>query len=120
MHGRLGTFAALVADIAPGAVNRLFHRLAGENTEQHRQIDFEANLAQGQTHLPIDVPVVRRLPANNGPQGNHGGKLTATQANRLATSGISHEPGTHATSIASRPGYPPREAWRPPPRATWR
>src|SRR5438874_5503011 len=65
---RLGAFASFVSYVAAGAVDRLFERIAGEQTEQDRNAALDPRSSQLQAHGTVDVLVVARFAADHGAQ----------------------------------------------------
>ncbi len=75
MEGGFGALAPFVAVGAAGAVDGLFHRLAGEDAEQHGDVELERNLADREADAAVDVLVVRGFAADDDAEADHGGVL---------------------------------------------
>ena len=62
---------------AAGALDRLFHRIAGEHAEQDRNAVPQVRLHDSHADGPIDVLIVRCFAANDRAQTQHGGISSA-------------------------------------------
>ena len=71
-NGRQGGFGSFIAGFAPGAIERLLHRRAGEDAEQHGNAALDAGPQDAGGHLVIDVFVVAGFALNDRPQAAYG------------------------------------------------
>src|SRR5262249_26773071 len=100
LHRRGRGFESLVPRLDSGAVHRLFDIVSRNDAKEQRHTSFQTCFAYAARGFGRDVIKVRGLSADNRAQTNYRVELSGF-GGFWAHSGISNEPGTRKTLIAS-------------------